>query len=251
MPDPPALGGKEGGARVPFVTRVSPADAMAQHGRLPHYFAVGLEALRLIERALELAGAPDPRAILDLPSGYGRVLRMLRWRFPRAQVVACDIDADAIRFCAERLGARPLRSAESLADLELRQRFDLVWCGSLVTHLPATEAAAAIDALARHTAPDGVLVFTAHGSRIAELLRAGSLAPALEPRAVARMLAEFERGGFGFATYAADPDRAYGFSLASREWVEGRIASLRGFETLAVTEAGWDGKQDVYALRRS
>lgn len=251
MLEPPVLGGSQGRRRVPFITEISPSDAMAQRGRLPHYFAVGLGALRLIERALELAGKPDPSSILDLPSGYGRVLRMLRSRFPDAEVVACDLDPGAIEFCAERLGARPVRSAESLAGLELGRRFDLVWCGSLVTHLPEAEAGPAIEALARHTAPGGVLLFTTHGSRIAELLRSGSLAPALAPGASERMLADFERDGFGFATFAADPKPGYGFSLASRGWVEARLAGLPGFKTLAVTEAGWDEKQDVYALQRA
>ena len=238
------------GGRVGFDTRISPADPMAQPGRLPHYFEVGLGGLRLVERALALADVPDPRGILDLPCGYGRVLRMLRWRFPQAEIAASDIDRGALAFCAERFGAVPLPSDESLADLDLGREFELVWCGSLITHLPQERAAAALDALVRHTSRGGVLVFSTHGRRIAELLASSALPPSLDAAAAERMRRDFDREGFGFAAYAGSDEAGYGYSLTSREWVEARLAAIPEASILDVTEAGWDGKQDVYTVRR-
>lgn len=234
-----------------FDTRVSPADPMAQAGRLPHYFEVGLGALRLVERALRLAAAPDPGTILDLPCGYGRVMRMLRWRFPQAEIAACDIDPEATRFCAERFGAQPLPSTEALAELDLGREFELVWCGSLITHLPQDRVAGALEALVRHAAPGGVVVLTAHGHRVAELLAAGELRPALDAASAERMHRDLASDGFGFATYAGSPREGYGYSLASREWLEARLAGLAEASLLDVWEAGWDGKQDVYAVQRT
>ncbi|MBO0736633.1 MAG: hypothetical protein J2P48_08695 [Alphaproteobacteria bacterium] len=37
---------------------------------------------------------------MDLPSGYGRVVRLLVHRFPNARITVCDLMPDAIRFCA-------------------------------------------------------------------------------------------------------------------------------------------------------
>src|SRR5918993_1992586 len=57
-----------------------------------HYFKVGLSALCCIDEAVESAGLAEVRRVLDLPCGYGRVLRFLVHRFPAAQITACEID---------------------------------------------------------------------------------------------------------------------------------------------------------------
>ena len=72
--------------------------------------------------------------ILDLPCGHGRVMRWLRATFPKASLTACDIDGDGVSFCAETFGARPALSSTDPEDLVLGT-FDLIWCGSLLTHL--------------------------------------------------------------------------------------------------------------------
>src|SRR5205085_1205813 len=71
------------------------------------------------------------------PCGYGRVLRFLVRRFPDARVTACELLPDAVRFCAATFNAIPAQSAYELDTLTLGARYDLIWCGSLATHLDA------------------------------------------------------------------------------------------------------------------
>ena len=61
----------------PVERAISPRDEMFE-GDENHYFSVGTDALRLLRQSLAAVHAPEPRAILDLPCGHGRVLRQYR-----------------------------------------------------------------------------------------------------------------------------------------------------------------------------
>src|SRR5437016_1497182 len=130
-----------------FLTEVSAADAMFSldktHGGLDdvqaglHYISVGLSALKIFEYAITEGFIPSSglRSILDLPCGHGRVSRILRSRFPGANLTVCDIDRDGVDFCVNRLGARGVYSCADFDKLDLGELFDLIWVGSLITHL--------------------------------------------------------------------------------------------------------------------
>src|SRR5205085_9800968 len=88
-------------------------------------------------------------------------------RFPDARVTACELLPDAVRFCAETFNAIPAQSAYELDTLTLGARYDLIWCGSLATHLDARRTRALVRFFARHLAPGGLLLFTTHGESVA------------------------------------------------------------------------------------
>jgi SAM-dependent methyltransferase/predicted O-methyltransferase YrrM len=227
---------------------ISPRDAMYT-GDGGHYFSVGLSALGCIEESLAAAGSPTPQRILDMPCGHGRVLRFLRARYPGASAVACDIDEDGIAFCAERFGADPQRSSEDLASLDLPGPFDLIWCGSLVTHLDAHANAAMLALLARSLTPDGVAVVTTHGELVAERLRSGATeAYQLAPDAAREALAAYDASGFGYADYAWSP--GYGISISSEAWAV-ETAAEAGLRVVGFFPRAWDKHQDAVALVRS
>src|SRR2546430_3513029 len=115
-------------------SRISYQDGMYT-GDGDRYFRVGLSAIQCLNDALSIAHVESPGNILDLPCGYGRVMRFLVHRFPDATITACDLDPDAVRFCAETFGALPVRSSENFEELSFDTQFDLIWCGSLATHL--------------------------------------------------------------------------------------------------------------------
>ena len=247
-----------------FDTRISPQDSMARPDRLDHYFLIGIEGLRLVEDALATVGRPNPATILDLPCGYGRVLRMLRAAFPEAAITACDLDRGGVEFCERTFGVDGASSERQLDELSLGRTYELVWCGSLLTHLPEENARAALHALTRHLAPEGLLVFTTHGGPIHRLLAdhvvSGSVDdPArpellraferLEEPARSELLRAYDEEGFGFAAYPDSHDGSYGFALSSRDWVEARLAELPGVVHLSSREAAWHGRQDVYVCQ--
>jgi SAM-dependent methyltransferase/predicted O-methyltransferase YrrM len=220
-------------------SRISPRDAMYV-GDGAHYFSVGRSALSAIERV----GPAAPRRVLDMPCGHGRVLRYLRRRYPDAALVACDLDEDGVEFCARRFGAERVRSSTDLGTLTLPGPFDLIWCGSLVTHLDAAKAGDLLALFRRSLADGGVAVVTTHGELVAERLRGGETYQ-LGPAGARAALAAYERDGFGYADYPWS--RGYGVSISSPAWIE-RVAAAAGLRVVDFTERGWDGHHDVVAL---
>ena len=95
--------------------------AYVKHGRMM------LDCVRL---AMVSARKETVQNILDLPSGHGRVLRLLKAEYPEAKLTACDILTDAVDFCAETFGATPLYGKERPGEIELLEQYDLIWCGS-------------------------------------------------------------------------------------------------------------------------
>ena len=151
---PPAAG--EGFRRSGSTPGFHPRTRWSHPDRLEQYFLVGIEGLRLIPgRARDRRQTPDPKTILDLPCGYGRVLRLLRAAFPDAAITASDLDRGGVRFCEQTFGVEGAFSQRQLDDLSLGHTYELVWCGSLLTHLPEEDARAALRALVRHLAPGG------------------------------------------------------------------------------------------------
>lgn len=226
---------------------VSPADLMfrTDPGR---YFRWGMEALRCIRLAMLAAGRESVTSILDFASGHGRVLRVLKAAFPEARITACDLDRDAVDFCARLFGATPVYSSEDLRQIRLDGTFDLIWCGSLLTHVNQDCWVALLELFNSVLAPDGILLFTTHGRRIAYLLREQSLDVGLPGELVDGTLKDYERDGFGYRDYVTQ--RNYGISLASPSWVCRQLERLSSLRLLTYTEAGWYYHQDAVGCQR-
>ena len=204
-----------------------------------HYLDVGLSAVGCIERAL---GGREPGRVLDYPCGFGRVMRFLRARYPDAELTAADVQRRAVGFCARRFRADPVVVPPEPGRAEVAGRFDLIWSGSLLSHLPAPAAADLIALFAAALGPGGVAVVTTHGPAVA--LSPGDVVGAL-PDGGAGVIAAFESEGFGHAPYPGEA--SYGVAIAAPEWM--KVAARRaGLERRMYIEAGWAGHQDVYAL---
>jgi SAM-dependent methyltransferase len=220
-----------------------------------NYFHNGVAALGNIRIALAAAGVDEVRSVLDFACGYGRVLRMLKAAFPDAEIVACDLDRDAVDFCREVFDVEGVYATADPDELRIGADFDLIWCGSLLTHMPAERWPVFLEFFASHLAAGGVLVFTTHGRRIAGWLRAmvaGQDGPHERKPAynllgheIRQLLSDLDRGGFGYQGY---PQRGeYGFSLSRPDWVVRQILERPSLRLLALTESGWAGQQDIVA----
>lgn len=224
-------------------TEVAEGDTMFE-GDSAHYLSVGLSALQVIDTAM--IGAPAPRRILDLPCGFGRVTRMLRARYPSASITVCDLDRPGVDFTAARFDARGVYSRQDFRDLDLGGTFDLIWVGSLLTHLPEHQTRQFLDFAVRHMETASRLVVTLHGEHVAERLRQSTYG--LTVPAARGLLAQFHMEGYGFRGYSGNP--LYGISLSSRAWFE---QALRGSPLVlqSHSEQAWDRHQDALVLRRS
>jgi SAM-dependent methyltransferase len=225
---------------------LSHRDAM-HGGHTERYLGVGLSALRCVEASLDAAGRPEVRRGLDLPCGHGRVLRWLASRFPQAAFTVSDVDEHGIAWCARRFGAVPVRSSPDFDGVDLGEPFELIWCGSLATHLDGPSIGALLRLFSRHLAPDGVAVVTTHGDRAAERMRGREMDYALADPELEGLLRDHADGGFSYRDYPWVD--GYGLSLCSRAWFAERALEA-GLREALFLPAGWDEHQDAFALVR-
>jgi SAM-dependent methyltransferase len=233
-------------AELDFIRDISPNDEMRMT-TAENYFIFGLEALTYIKDAIRTARVGDPENILDVPSGHGRVLRMLKAAYPAARLTACDINRDAVDYCARVFGAEPLYSVEDPAEIELPGDFDLIWCGSLLTHVDVDKWHGFMSLFEEQLAPSGMLVFTTHGRGSAEEVRTRKRRFPIED--AERLIRDYDCDGFGFECY--HDSAGYGISMSSPAWVCRQLESHSALRLLLYTEGGWHGRQDAVACLRA
>jgi SAM-dependent methyltransferase len=226
---------------------ISPNDLMSRSQSPEHYFAAGVSALRCIKLALLSANAQTPQRILDLPSGHGRVLRTLRAAFPDAETVACDIDRDGVDFCVSNFDATPVYSHDDPQCIDVDGTFDLIWCGSLLTHLPAVRWTQFLAFFRDRLHAHGILVFTTHGRLVVERLRTGVFAYGLDEAGIKRVLDGIP-SGFGYADYFGQS--GYGIAVSLPGWVSSVLQDQTHLRLLLYLEQGWNNHQDVIACIR-
>ncbi|HEY9405201.1 MAG TPA: class I SAM-dependent methyltransferase [Pyrinomonadaceae bacterium] len=228
-------------------SRISPRDTMYT-GDGAHYFKVGLSAMGIVEEALRRANLAEVGRVLDLPCGHGRVLRFLARRFPRAKFTACDLDRDGVDFCARAFGATPVYSLTDLDALSFDTPFDLIWCGSLITHLDAHATRALFRLFARHLAPGGLLLFSAHGDFVARRMPSGEFDYMLTPAQVETITRRYAETGFGYEDYAGEG--GYGVALTSPAWIRARVGEVGGLKEVYFGERVWDAHHDAFGFVR-
>jgi len=228
-------------------SRISPRDTMYA-GDGAHYFKVGLSAMSAVEEAIERAKLLKVERVLDLPCGHGRVLRFLVGRFPRAAFTACDLDRDGVDFCAHTFGATPVYSTEDLDALSFDTRFDLIWCGSLVTHLNEHATRALFRLFVRQLAPGGLLVFSAHGDFVARRMPTDEFDYMLTREQIERITKRYDAAGFGYEDYTEHA--GYGVSLTSPAWIRAQLEAVGGLAEVYFGERVWDNHHDVYGYVR-
>ncbi len=197
----------------------------------------------------------NPAPSSDLPSGFGRVTRVLRARWPDAAITASDLDLQGLAFCAARMGARPIASVRDFHDLRLGDTYDLIWVGSLITHLPARQTREFFKAMSRHMTERSTLVVSTCGPSIIPRLREKGYG--LTPEAAAAVIEEYERTGFGYRDYGggdqygvALTNENYGISLTDENWLRRALAEC-GLRVDAYHARSWDDHHDVVVARLS
>ena len=237
------------------VEEVSPKDTMV--GKIPnmrHYFGVGRSAILIITAALTAkmsygGGDTSPEFILDFGAGYGRVARFLRVAFAGARVEVTDHNVEGLDWCVERLGCFEMPSPIP------EGRYDLIWVGSVFTHLPPAVITELLDKLVTALRPFGVLVFTT-GGRLGAANLSGYLQDKSNPKytnynmsddAVATILRTLESNAFGYADY--HNRKGYGSALIKPEWIFSKMMR-EDLIRLTFQEMAWDTHQDVYAYMK-
>jgi SAM-dependent methyltransferase len=215
-----------------------------------NYLEIGLGAIKIFDYAInEGFIRPDgPRNILDLPCGHGRVSRFLRARFPGVNLTVCDIDPDGVDFCVNLLGAaKGVYSSMDFDKLDLGEVFDIIWVGSLITHLDAVNTVKFLRCMERFLSDEGILIITNHGKTVADL------APTVgEALGMGMYPPNWVINQYNIIGYGSDANahiKGYGESTISRHWLEGFFAG-EPCGIIEYLEHGWEGYQDVLFIKK-
>lgn len=227
--------------------KVIPGDGMYK-GDDNHYLEVGANALHLIRLAFEAdnRSVAQIARILDYACGFGRVLRWLRAAFPSAHIVAADTDARAVNAVRQLFNLDAVRLDRSLKE-NIGQDFDLIWMGSLATHLPQDQLEAVVARLTSLLSRDGILVATTHGPYVAQRIATGERLYGLDPQGVAELLNAYKRSGYGFSPYPKQKD--YGITVCTASKLI-RIIEDAALRPIFYQERAWARHQDCIAAAR-
>ena len=219
-----------------------------------HYFSAGADALRLIVAALTAHLRDVPSSILDFPCGSGRVTRHLRAFFPDSRIVACDLYDYHVKFCIDELGAEGVISKENFDEIVFEPGFDLIFCGSLLTHLPEDLFRSALGLISRSLTDRGIAIVTLHGRR-SEFIQKhkwkyidDSLYKVIE--------STLGETGFGYVDYNDDfrskfnRQARYGVNVIRPHWAMKLVEADDKTRVLGYIERGWDNHQDVLVIGR-
>jgi CBS domain-containing protein/SAM-dependent methyltransferase len=219
---------------------IAPKDKMYGGLRGPYVLA-GTTALTLVRKAMALAGVQNaPEVILDLPCGHGRVTRVLRAAYPDSTLIACDLDRDGVDFCAEKFAAVPVYGNTDPARVRIEQPVDLIWVGSLFTHIDPARWNDFLDLFARVLRPGGILVLTTFDRPRLPILDAMNLPDPKE------LLRERDARGVAFQSYVHDEN--YGIAVAGADHVRQALGGQ--FEVLGHEPLSVFGTQDAWLCRR-
>lgn len=223
-----------------------------------NYFRAGLSAVGCIDEVLHHAGPLHIRDVLDMPCGYGRELRFMVARFPEARFTACDIQPGAVDFCAREFGAIAAYSRPELSEVSFDGGFDLIWCGSLITHLNRDAIFDLLRLFSLHLNPGGVLIFTFHGDYVLRKMLDDGDKYELTAESHAALIAAYTQTGYAYQDYPRGlgyfdfhPEgRGFGVSLTSPDWLRDQIRGLGGLQEVYFKERGWANHQDVFAVSK-
>lgn len=225
---------------------IAPEDQMYASGP-SWYFGVGESGLMCILRALVAAELGSVGSLLDLPSGHGRVTRHIRAALPKARLAVCDLDESGVAFCARQWNCEPIFSEPDLSSVKLRGPYDVIWVGSLFTHVDEPRTRAWLGHLVNALGDGGVLVCTWHGRW--SLVVQESYWPMIDEPSWQCIVSGYRQTGYGFAPYKNSD--SYGVSLSDPAWVVDAVGAIEGVRLLAYAERGWADNHDVLVVGKT
>ena len=232
-------------ARLPDIDREThPNDDMLKKSPKgwSDYELAGVSAIRCTFESLLFTNIACVKSVLDFGSGHGRVARHLRLAFPAAALHFSDIDDDAWQFCARQFGGSGFASTDDFSKLVVPVRTDLIFVGSVFTHLDSERCQHLWKALFGSLNPGGALVATFRGRecwqmmiKTPERFNMGGYYDS--------MINNYLKQGFGYQDYK-------GFvKWGQNLWKPAQVAQLANdapdARLVRFSEAGWANIHDV------
>jgi len=215
-----------------------------------NYMQIGESGANAVISAIATSQLTVVNTVLDLPCGYGRILRHLVKLFPQASFDACDIDARGVDFCAQTFGARSIYSKNDLTSVSFDRTYDVIWIGSLFTHTPINITRKWLAYLADQLSPSGIIVATFHGRWATQMQR---IMPMIDAERWSKILQGYETKGYGFEEFTREQSHNfegsdYGISLSKPHTIIELIEGIPRTRIFMYAEKGWGHNHDVVAF---
>ena len=221
---------------------VHPKDVMYNTAQVKpwHYMMVGELGLSVILSALSLGPTKKVESIMDFGCGHGRVARYLRACFPEAKMTFAEVDQVAAEFCASEFNGTALVTSKDFTKLTFPNVYDLIWLGSVFTHMDYERMGILFDALFDRLNPAGMLIATFRGHKMYETcLRTPEIAVR-----DAELIREYEATGVAYKKYPGWEDD-WGLSLVSPKKLIALGDRRKCARLVTYSEVAWADAHDV------
>lgn len=207
------------------------------------YLSAGLNAYRLIDKlvARRKGGWDEVHSFLDFASGYGRLTRFIVLKLQPEQVWVSDIKDQAVEWQKKHFGVNGFPSSFIPEDIQPGQLFDLIYVGSLFSHLPEDLFHRWLKKLWELLSEKGMLIFSLHDMSLWK----GEVPPPFI------FHAESEDTRFRSIDDHIEDGGAYGVSYASQAFVAESIQKLEGSPAYHRYPKALGQLQDVYVITRN
>lgn len=207
-----------------------------------HYAYVGESGAEVIFTALSAAPTARVESVLDFGCGHGRVARYLRALFPHAAITFAEVDPSGADFCAKQFQGDALVTPKDFALLTLPRKYDVIWLGSVFTHMDYERMKLLFSKLFAALNPGGIVVGTFRGHKMYQSY-VNQQKVALRD---AELLAEYEAKGVAYRRYPNWEDD-WGLSLVRPQKLIEIGQEHNEARLIMYTEVGWASAHDVIA----
>jgi hypothetical protein len=160
---------------------------------------------------------------------------------------ACDLRAQDVRFCESSFDARTWVSSSTINKLEAPGTYDLIWLGSVITHLSSINTQFILDKMLSWTNIGGIIVMSFHG-RFALQRQDGGSFRYIHDAGWAIIKAEYDRIGFGYCDY--EGQIGYGISVIKLSWMSSLVEARSDSRLVTLVETAWDAHHDIIAIQK-
>ena len=211
---------------------------------LEGYRFVGQSGARVICSALSLAhNDVMPTRVLDFACGAGRVARHIRVLLPEAKLFFADIDAERSAFCAKQFNGDTVPAVSDFDKLVLPKDLDIIWVGSLFTHIDYARMLKLFSKLWMSLRPNGCLIATFHGRAVLEAAKSEHF---IDPARWERIVTDFANLGVGYQSYGSEGYLSeVGVSLTTSDRVIALANGHSDARLICYSEKAWASLHDV------
>ena len=123
--------------------------------------------------------------------------------------------------------------------MSLESKFDLIWCGSLLTHIDEIFAVDLFHFFNRHLSVGGLLIFSSHGKFVWDRIKDGNNTYGLNEAGVSLLISSYAESGYGYGNYPGQAD--YGIAVISAEWLRRQLSKNQGWKERGIILKNADG----------